>query len=355
MSSVKIQLPSRNRPKSRKMTIKPKIKQQNAARNSVVVSAPVAKTQVTRTPAPKIHRSSMNGDVVVEHEEFLADISGSTAFTNNVFPVNPGLYQSFPWLSQMARLFESYKFESLEYQFKTEAATTAIGSVMAAIDYDASDAPPVSKQQLATYRGYARSSPWNNFNQRSLKEDLSKRKTYYVRTAGLTANQDPQLFDTGLFIISTERQADTSVVGELYVKYRVRLMTPQLSNPALGSALSYRSSFTTTTATTMAGSNAPLTSSGNCSAATPMVLTASAPYNGLVVWVGRGDGPVTFDFSPSTATVQNVQSSTTTGAATLQQWSAQVAFLPGQTLSLACSAACTAAGYQVGQFDVATL
>lgn len=342
---------SNNKPKSQKRSNKPA--RQSSA--SAVRTAPVAKTQVSRNPAPKIDRSFPNGDVIVEHTEFLADINGSVAFAVNSYPVNPGLFASFPWLYQMAILYESYQFLSLEFEFRTESATTATGSVMAAVDYDPSDPAPTTKVQMATYRGYKRCAPWDNMKQTSIREDLTKRKSYFVRNGALPAGQDLQLYDTGNFYLATTKQADSSVVGELYVHYRVRLMTPQLSNPGIGSALSGRYSFATTPGyATIPGSKAPLVldltqTGGN------FLLTATAPYNCLVVYVGRGDGPYTFTTSASTATIELPQFASSSGMSTLSVWSAQVSFLPGQTLSIVPSVIQTSAGVQVGQFDTVNL
>jgi hypothetical protein len=338
-----------NKPKPKQQ--KKKAPQQSATR---VINAPVAKTQVSRTPAPRINRSFPNGDVEVEHTEFLGDISGSVAFAVNAFAINPGLYTSFPWLYQMAQLYESYRFSKLRFEFRTEAATSSTGSVMGVVDYDPSDPAPTSKVQMATYRGYRRSAPWNNFVQESIAEDLNKRKSYFVRNGAVAANQDIQLFDVGNFFLATERQADTTVVGELYVHYKVRFMTPQLSNPGLGSALSSRYSWQTSQGTsviTISGSKAPLVCTVPGGNPGSLALTANAPYNGLVCWVGRGDGPMSLTTTGTTATFDTLQVGSTTGTAQVTCANVQVSFQPGQMLVLTPTVACTNAGISVGQFD----
>ncbi len=336
---------------------KPKKNNKQPKAASAVRTAPVAKTQVSKNPAPRINRSFANGDVVVEHTEFLGDINGSLDFVTNSFSINPGLYSTFPWLYQMALLYESYRFEKLHFEYRTESATTATGSVMAAVDYDPSDPPPTTKVQMATYRGYKRCAPWDNMKQESIAEDLNKRKSYFVRNGALPAGQDLQLYDTGTFFLATTKQASTAVVGELYVHYRVRLMTPQLQDPGIGSALSARYAFVSTPSpaySVVPGSSAPLVLSGT-PADGAFQLTATGPYNCLLSWVGRGTGPMTIDTSASTSTVQMAQLGTTTGAAQLTSYSAQVAFLPGQIFSLVPSAVCTSAGIQVGQFNTTLL
>jgi len=322
-----------NGSKSRKTKRNTKRKQPKRNQGNQQAVAPVATTQVVHLKGPRIHRSANNGDVVVEHREFLSDINGTVEFEARPFPINPGLYSSFPWLSQMANLYESYLFEKLEYEFETESSTTATGSVMAAVDYDSGDSAPVSKLQLAAYRQYARSAPWKGFKQTSLVKDLRKQKTFLTRNGALSANKDPQLYDTGNFFLATQGQADTSAIGELYVRYRVKLMTPQLGNPAIGQSLSGYASSTsngaTWTTTADVDSNAPLVYSGGAGGPT---LTAVAPYSALIVGYSDTDA-LTGLAATGTATVKySAMEGSADGDCV---YAAVVNFLAGQTFTLA--------------------
>lgn len=344
---------------SRKPASKPK-KNKNKNKNkqkkplqNPEYKAPVATTRVVRIPDPRINRSAKNGDVVVEHSEFLSDIVGSTAFTVRKFAINAGLFQTFPWLSAMANLYESYKLERLDFEFQTEAATSAVGSVMGVVDYDPADPAPVSKMQMAAYRGYMRSAPWKSFTQRSSREDISKRKSYFTRNGPIPVNQDLQLYDTGNFFLATERQAnDTDVVGELYVHYRIRLMTPQLGNPAVGNALSAYYVVGGDGPSANAGSNAPLEITGTIAGVT---LTAIAPYDCVLALTGASSpaAAITLSTTGSTATIQNAQVNVVSG---LTSYTAQLSFQPGQTLVLTPSASFTGAiNISVGQFNTQIL
>lgn len=333
---------------NQKKNKKPKSPGQNLSK---MVKAPVAMTRVVRSSGPIIKRSQRNGDVTVTHREYLRDINGSVAYAVNTIAINPGLQVSFPWLSSMAVLFESYVFDKLEFEFQTEAPTSATGTVMAAVDYDAGDPAPISKLQLATYRRYVRSAPWNSFVQSSMAEDIHKRKSYYVRNGTLPANRDIVLYDVGNLYLATERQADTSVVGELYVSYTVRLMTPQLNDPAVGSALSSRYAWVGATVTTNAGSKAPLIPSGD--SASNFTLTATAAYAGLLALTGvAGAGLTGYSTSGSTCLVQGAQQ---TATATQITYTAQVNFLPGQVFSAVPNVPQTQGNIQVGQYDTPTI
>lgn len=302
------------------------------------LKAPVSQGNVRKVREPVYLGRSSNGDVTVEHEEFIADISGSVGFADTLYPINPGMASTFPWLSQMAPLYESYKFEKLEFRYENQTSTTSLGAVMLAVDYDASDPAAVSKTQLATYRGYVRGPPWGEFSTSSEKEDLGKRTSYYVRTGVLGADQDVKLYDTGNLNVATSRQADTAVIGELYVRYRVKLMTPQLTSNGFGLALAGRYSATAAGSIPVANasSNAPLTVSGTAAAAT---YTSTGPFQCLVD-VGIVGTTLTGTAYTGTATISELSPDVIDNAALNERSCAVVNFTaPGQTLIVTVSAA----------------
>lgn len=301
-------------------------------------SAPVATTKIVRTPAPRMERSTKNGDVRVRHREFIADIPGSVAFAVNTFNVNPGLSSIFPWLSLQAPQYESYRIERLHFEFQTMSSTATPGTVMAAIDYDPGDTAPTTKTQLAAYRHFVRSAPWKDFTHTSLREDLNKRSSYFVRTGPVTANQDVKLYDIGNLYIATVGQADTSVVGELYVEYDIKLMTPQLGNIGTGTSRSSLITYNSGVAPVIAaGSNAPINPSGITG--TAFEFTALSPYNALVrVNVVSSAATATLDTTASTCTIQQALQGNLSGSTTSIQYSAQLIMLAGQKFSFVPSA-----------------
>lgn len=300
--------------------------------------APVSQGNVRLVREPAYLERNSNGDITVEHEEFVADIAGSVAFSNTLYPVNPGLASTFPWLSQMAPLYESYIFERLEFRYENQTSTTTVGAVMLAVDYDASDPAAVSKTQLATYRGYIRGPPWSEFSNLSSREDLRKRSSYYVRSGVLSADQDVKLYDTGNLNVATSRQIDTSFIGELYVRYRVKLMTPQLTSNGLGLALSAKYAATVESGIPVANasSNVPLTVSGTAAAAT---YTSTGPYQALVD-VGIIGTTLTGTAYTGTATITEFSPDPINAAATQERSCAVVNFTAsGQTLIVTVGAA----------------
>lgn len=288
----------------------------------------MAQTQIIRTADPKFIRQP-NGDIMITHRELIGDVAGSTGFRVTKIPINPGLQSLTTWLSQIAPNYESYKFEKMDFEYKTTSSTAATGVVMAAVDYDASDSAPVDKQSLAAYKGYSRSSPWENFKQISIKENLSKRNSYYVRSGALAPNEDIKLYDVGNLFLATQGQAaDDTPIGEIYADYTVRLMTPQLNNPALGTSKSAFFQKTVDETSTATGSNAPLIiSTGALPGAT--TITATAPYQCLMsmgMKYSAGGGAPAIG---GTATIGEIVNAV---SATVVTYDAEVSFLAGQTV-----------------------
>jgi len=195
------------------------------------VSASVAKGQVRRSSPPKMI-TMRNGDCRIVHREYIQDIQAPigpppSAFFAYSLPINPGQEGSFPWLSNVAKNFESYKFKKLKFCYETEAATSTPGTVVLSVDYDSADPTPATKQQAMAYRGSVRSPPWTPSCHMSLTEDLSKQKQYFVRPGLPVPGTDIKTYDTGnLFVITQGVTPAPTDLGELYVEYDVELYTP---------------------------------------------------------------------------------------------------------------------------------
>lgn len=185
-----------------------------------------------------VTRNLPNGDIVIKHREYCQDINGSINFmVQKSISVNPGSINLFPWLAGIASNYESYLFNSLVFRYENTCNTVATGTVILTVDYDPDDPAPTSKQQALAYRGAVRCPSWNHCEHRSLKEDLNKRKSYYVRRGVLPNGAERDTYDIGSLTIITQGMGDTGPVGELYVEYEVRLMTPQLNDLSVGNSL----------------------------------------------------------------------------------------------------------------------
>lgn len=213
-----------------------------------------------------------NGDIRVVHREYVRDIAAGTGtpsiFNVNRLPINPGLQDLFPWLSSVARNFESYKFKKLRFCYETEAPSSLGGTLVLTVDYDASDPTPASKLQAMAYRNAVRSAPWEPCCHSSAIEDLNKLKTNFVRNGGNPPDTDVKLYDIGnLFVITQNVSTASAVCGELYVEYDIELYTPNFEQQQAAGTLY---------GVTGMSSAAPFGTSASAIRTGPLVLTPTA-------------------------------------------------------------------------------
>jgi hypothetical protein len=199
-----------------------------------LVSVPAARGHIQLGAGPMFMstRSNSQGIMRIKHREYITDVvssaSSSTFFVGAALGINPGLSSTFPWLSGVANKFETYRFRSLKFLLESQVATSSNGTSMMAIDFDAADPQPLSKQQLMTYKTSVRSPIWTDCCCEPTREELHKLgPERYVRQGSLAANLDIRTADVGnLFVASQTSSATSLSFAELYVEYDVELITP---------------------------------------------------------------------------------------------------------------------------------
>jgi len=206
--------------------------------NSVGSTGPLRLGSSNRARVRKSH--------VIEEDEYIADISGSVSFATTSYPVNIGQATTFPWGSKIAALYEKYSFQYLEFYYRREVSEYATngqtGKVMLSFDFDASDAPPAGKQQVLDTEPHSDGMPC--MEQISLvisTKEMARQDSWYVRPGSQPANTDIKTYDCGNLSVSTYGNANTSVVGELRVRYKCIVSIPVLES--LGGASSGAGSY----------------------------------------------------------------------------------------------------------------
>lgn len=188
-----------------------------------------------------------------EEDEYIGEITVANFPNFNIaqtLPINPGQATTFPWLSNIAKQFEMYRFVYLHFYYKpevTQYSANGIGKVIMSIDYDAADPPPANKQQMEDTNPHCDAMPYQSLN---LKTDCRKMFTMtdakFVRPGGVPGQSDVKTYDAGNLYVATQGQAANTIVGELRVKYKVELMTPVLENlvgiPANNSVSAFQTS-----------------------------------------------------------------------------------------------------------------
>jgi len=196
----------------------------------------------------------------------------------------------------LQKILKKYEFEFLEFYYKREVSEFAtngqVGKVMLSFDPDASDGPPSTKQNVEDSDPHVDGMPCENIilvvPPRMLK---TLNDAHYVRPAGLPGGNDIKTFDVGNLFVSTQGIVNNVEIGELHVRYRVRLSIPVLPNSVAAPANNSVSMFQSTSAQTF--TTAVATTSLNATATTNglnVVNTAGSMVppigNYLVTWEG---------------------------------------------------------------------
>jgi len=192
-----------------------------------------------------IIKNSKSG-VIIRHKEYLGDINPSKEFSNETFPLNPGVEKTFPWLHTVAQQFEQYELRGCVFQFRSLSSdtfttsaggNTALGSVIMATEYNVYDADYQDKQEMenAEFSNSCKPS-CSMLHPIECARGLSTVTRLYVRTPeNSTSVGDQRLYDLGKFQIATVgMQGDATelpsfTIGELWVSYEVEFFKPQLN------------------------------------------------------------------------------------------------------------------------------
>lgn len=171
--------------------------------------------------------------IVVKHAEYFADVRRGTQISS--YAINPGNSTMFPWLCGIAKNYESYTFISLRFRYKTCCPALMPGSVALAVDYDANDPAPTTKQAMYSYHGLVNSPQWRDATLRCEPANMNKvAKRFVVIDGSYDPNPDVRLTDVGnLLVGSFSESAVDGQAGELWVEYEIEFHTPQATSPPL--------------------------------------------------------------------------------------------------------------------------
>lgn len=181
--------------------------------------------------------SSTSAATTVRHSELVSLINGGfEGIENYTCPLNPGLSSTFPWLSNMAKNWEMYRFLKLQFEFRPRTGTTTPGSVVHYIDYDAKDAPPDSYTQAVQMGGAVSGTPYTRTTMTGNPASMQRaaRGKKYVRQLGEEVEGDITLYDAGNHqLVTTGAAAAGQSWGELWVHYACEFFNPSTITTAL--------------------------------------------------------------------------------------------------------------------------
>lgn len=187
---------------------------------------------------PIVNKPNKPGAVIIRKSEYVCDIvsGASGSFSNRTFSINPGLIQTFQWLSQVAVNFDEYEFCGLYFEYRTmsvdalNSTNTALGQLVMAVNYNAADPPFSSKQQMENYEAAVSVKPSQSVRFFvECSKSLNVLTDLYVRGGEVPPDQDVRLYDLGLLNVAVNgMQASNVNIGELWVCYEVCLWKTRL-------------------------------------------------------------------------------------------------------------------------------
>jgi len=187
---------------------------------------------------PMMH--SVGTSVTVRHKEYLGEITTSStsgAFKITSYPINPGVPQTFPWLSGIASGYTEYDFKGLVFHYQTtsgeysSSGNVALGALMMATKYRSTDSPFTNKLSMLN-EFFSTSAKVSDSVAHAVEcaPNQTVLGSRYIRTSPADIVGDEKFYDLGEFNVATIGVNGTSVnVGELWVTYEVVLRKPRLT------------------------------------------------------------------------------------------------------------------------------
>jgi len=180
--------------------------------------------------------SGIGEGTLVEHREYIGDLLGSTGFVNTTYNLNPGLSQTFPWLSYQTSGYTAYKFEGLVACYKptsgmlSGSSNPALGTVIMATNYNSAESAYTSKIQMEQAEFCTSGVSCEPLlHPIECKPSLTILPEKYIRYGSLPSNADIHLYDQGVLQIATQGQpSNATPIGEIWLTYKVRLFTPRI-------------------------------------------------------------------------------------------------------------------------------
>lgn len=194
----------------------------NNSMNNRTVIAPVAMATGASYPSARATKSRSKS---ITNRELVGTLNGNVNLTVLTFPINPGLANTFPWLSSQAVNWQQYRFRKLCFHFITRVGSNTAGTMILSPDYNPIDPVPNTEQVAMDTQDAVENVPWRDFScflDVGAMHEIGPRKT--VRTQNVAG--DLAAFDCGNLHVCAVGMADGSAVGKLWVEYEIDFFVP---------------------------------------------------------------------------------------------------------------------------------
>jgi len=192
-------------------------------------------------PSARSTQNTLNvTDATISREELCGSFSVTAASFSLVPPsasypgldLNPTNGALFPWMSNVACLYEKYEFTSLEFRLVPGNPTTATGRYYLAFDYDWDDTIATTPAQLMSNYGAVSGPVWDTL---TMRVDCAKMNSVVRQrfcADAIRYSDSQRLVYGGFLMIAAISPAATAF--DLFVRYTLRLVNPCI--PVQGAA-----------------------------------------------------------------------------------------------------------------------
>jgi hypothetical protein len=182
--------------------------------------------------------------IVVRHREFLMEVKSSANFVVQAnFPINPGMAETFPWLSRIANNYQQYRVRGMVYHYvptsgsAVASTNNALGSVMLQTSYRSTDSQPKNKIELLNEYWATETVPSETMcHPIECNPNENPFNVQYIRGFNVPVGENQLMYDLGQTYVATSgQQADNVTLGDLWVTYEIELKKPVIaSNVTMG-------------------------------------------------------------------------------------------------------------------------
>jgi hypothetical protein len=169
-----------------------------------------------------VEGSQRRGVRLDEGVDVISDtVLGNSGYTALARPINPGLEECFPALSQEAKRYDCYEFLELSFRFVgTTVISTTVGQIGLAFDPNPHSMAPATQAKFSAYEAHIASSVYkpDGLTLRVPKHMLAGKRyvRYGIQGASLF------LYDPGSLIIMVRDEATADPIGYVEVHYKIR-------------------------------------------------------------------------------------------------------------------------------------